>query len=344
MHRVGLHFNTFASQHSYLKRFIYLFILLLLLAEISSAQILVDSANSIVIDTTARPDTIVHRDSLPVAQTNLEVSKRPQQDSGWILEPADPVFDQAIMWQILDHHPYFGFKNRVSTVSVEEENIRQVRGKEVLFYSLVLLIIIFALLRQAFPKYFNDLFRLFFRTTLKQRQISEQLIQTPLPSILLNGFFVISGGFYLSFILEYLKLNPVDHFWLLFIYCMAGLSVAYFVKFVGLKISGWLFNTEEAANSYIFIVFIINKMIGILLLPFLVLMAFSTENLFSVGLTLSWCLIGAMLIYRVILTYSVVRNQVKVSPFHFFLYFLAFEIAPLLLVYKALLVYFGQTA
>lgn len=97
--------------------------------------------------------------------------------------------------------------------------------------------------------------------------------------------------------------------------------MAYFVKFVGLKISGWLFNTEEAANSYIFIVFIINKMIGILLLPFLVLLAFSTENLFSVGLTLSWCLIGAMLIYRVILTYSVVRNQVKVSPFHFFLYF-----------------------
>jgi hypothetical protein len=144
------------------------------------------------------------------------------------------------MWQILDHHPYFGFKNRVSAVSVEKEDIRQVRGKEVLFYSLVLLIIIFALLRQAFPKYFNDLFRLFFRTTLKQRQISEQLIQTPLPSILLNGFFVISGGFYLSFILEYFQLNPVNHFWLLFFYCMAGLSMAYF-QFVGLKISGWLF-------------------------------------------------------------------------------------------------------
>ena len=85
-------------------------------------------------------------------------------------------------------------------------------------------------------------------------------------------------------------------------------------------------------------------MIGILLLPFLLVLAFSTGNVYTVGLTLSWCLIAGLIIYRLFLTYTVVRNQVKVSPFHFFLYFLAFEIAPLLLVYKALLVYFSENS
>jgi len=334
----------FASQQFFLKKKLSLLFLFLSLTAISSAQTVIDSSAGKAADTTySGTDTLKQQDSLPLVQTSQEISRRPQQDSGWLLNPADTFSLQKICWQILEHHPYFGFRFKAKSVSFKEGEVRQVHGKEILFYSLVLLLIIFALLRQAFPKYFNDLFRLFFRNTLKVRQISEQLVQTPLPSILLNGFFVISAGLYLTFLIEYFQISPIDNFWILFVYCMTGLSVAYFVKFIGLKISGWLFNTEEAANSYIFIVFIINKMIGILLLPFLILLAFSTSDLFSIGLTLSWILIGAMLIYRIVLTYSVVRNQVKVSPFHFFLYFLAFEVTPLLLVYKALLVYFSQT-
>ena len=169
-------------------------------------------------------------------------------------------------------------------------------------------------------------------------------MQTPLPSLLLNGFFVISGGLYIAFLLQHFKLSPVSNFWLLFLYCCLGLSAAYFVKFIGLKISGWLFNVKEAADSYIFIVFVVNKMIGILLLPFLVLIAFALGDVYSVGLTISWCLVAGLLGYRFILTYAAVRNQVKVNPFHFFLYLCAFEIAPLLLVYKGLLLFFGITA
>lgn len=334
----------FASQQFFLKKILSLLFLFLLLTAISFAQTVIDSSAGNATDTIyPGTDTLKQQDSLSLVQTSQEISKRPQQDSGWLLNLADSFSLQKICWQILDHHPYFGFGFKAKPVSAIEGEVRQVNGKEILFYSLVLLLIIFALLRQTFPKYFNDLFRLFFRNTLKVRQISEQLVQTPLPSILLNGFFVISAGLYLTFLIEYFQISPVDNFWVLFVYCVAGLSLAYFVKFLGLKISGWLFNTEEAANSYIFIVFIINKMIGILLLPFLILLAFSTNDLFSIGITLSWILIGAMLIYRIVLTYSVVRNQVKVSPFHFFLYFLAFEVTPLLLVYKALLVYFGQT-
>ncbi len=178
---------------------------------------------------------------------------------------------------------------------------------------------------------------------MKQRQIREQLMQTPLPSLLLNGFFVISAGLYITFLLQHFNINPVGNFWLLFLYCGMGLSAAYFIKFAGLKICGWLLNLDEAANSYIFIVFIVNKMIGILLLPFLVVLAFATETVYNAGLTLSWCLLGGLLIYRFILTYTAVRNQVKFNPFHFFLYVCAFEIAPLLLVYKALLIFFNQT-
>ena len=224
-----------------------------------------------------------------------------------------------------------------------QSKLRYAERKDGLFYLLVLLFIVFAVLKRIFPKYFSDLFRLFFKTTMKQRQIREQLVQTPLPSLLLNGFYVASAGLYISFLLQHYSIDPLGNFWLLFLYCAVGLAVAYFIKYAGLKICGWLFNMDEAADSYIFIVFIVNKMMGILLLPFLLILAFSLGKAYAVGLTFSWCLIAGLLVYRFILTYAAIHNQVRVNLFHFFLYLCAFEIAPLLLVSKALLIFFNQT-
>ncbi|MFN6397366.1 MAG: hypothetical protein ACK4WR_04650, partial [Bacteroidota bacterium] len=84
-------------------------------------------------------------------------------------------------------------------VELLQISIHQPQGKEILFYAFVGLLLFLGIIRQLFPKYFNDLFRLFFRTTLKQRHLSEQLTQTPLPSFLLNLFFFFSAGLYLSF-------------------------------------------------------------------------------------------------------------------------------------------------
>jgi len=198
-------------------------------------------------------------------------------------------------------------------VELLQISIHQPQGKEILFYAFVGLLLFLGIIRQLFPKYFNDLFRLFFRTTLKQRHLSEQLTQTPLPSFLLNLFFFFSAGLYLSFWLERVQLNPFDSFW-------------------------WLL---DAAASYTFTVFTINKMVGLFLWPLLVLMAFSTEQVFVVALALSWALLAGLLLYRIGLTYRVVRKQIRLSGFHFLLYVAGFEIAPLLVLYKLFLLSFS---
>lgn len=262
------------------------------------------------------------------------VLKRPMNDWGWRLDPRIDFSIPSLSRQILEHHPYYDFEFRPINVNSGK---KQFKGKESLFYVLIFLLLLFALFKKLFPRYFNDLFRLFFRTTLKQRQIREQLIQTPLPSLLFNGFFILTAALYIDFLLEHFNLKPVDDFWLLYLYCVVGLSGVYLTRFLGLKLSGWVFNIQEATDSYIFIVFIVNKIIGICLLPFLVLLAFSTEVVYSSALTISWYSIGILLIYRFILSFKAVRNQVKVNLFHFFLYLMAFEIIPLLLIYKVLL-------
>jgi hypothetical protein len=252
--------------------------------------------------------------------------------------------------QIIERHPFFKFSEQ--TVGVQTLR-RKVQGKEVFFYVLTGFLLVFALLRQAFGKYLTDMFRVFFRTTLKQRQIREQLMQNPLSSLMFNIFFVASAGLYINFMLHYFGAVPVrapgsagqggsrvPGFWTLYLYCCAGLTLIYLGKAIGLKVVGWLFNMRKAADSYTFIVFIINKVIGIFLLPFLVLLAFAEEPLYSIALVISWVGIGGLILYRFILGFGAIRNEVRFNLFHFFLYLCAFEITPLLLIYKLLLLVF----
>ena len=213
-------------------------------------------------------------------------------------------------------------------------------GKEYLFYYLVFLFILFGLLRRVFAKYFYDLFRVFFKTTLKQRQTQEQLLQSPLPSVFMNTFFVLSAGLYVNFLLQYFELSIAENFWLQYLYCAIALASIYVVKFIGLKITGWLFNVSNATDAYIFIVFIINKILGVYFLPFLLLLAFATGPLYSSAMIFSWFGIGLLLFYRFILSYGAIRKEVKLNSFHFLLYIIGFEVVPLLLIYKLLLLIF----
>jgi hypothetical protein len=239
--------------------------------------------------------------------------------------------------QAVEQNKFFGFLS--SPIAVTSDK-KEFKGKELLFYTLVGLLLFFAFIKFSFSKYFVDLFRVTFKTTLKQRQIGEQLVQTPLPSLLLNFFFLITASLYISFVLQHYHIALDYYFWLLCFYCFVALTVIYIIKFLSLKFFGWLFNISATTDGYIFIVFMINKIIGIYLLPFLVLLAFTDDNIYQVAFALSYIGIFALLAYRFILSYGLVRNQIRVNPFHFFLYLCAFEIVPLLLIYKALLLWF----
>jgi hypothetical protein len=235
---------------------------------------------------------------------------------------------------VLASNQLYRFRNPPLRLMMEE---RVAGSDEYIFYFLVGLLLFYALIRMIFFKYLNNLLSLFFRVTMRQQQIREQVLQTPLPSLLLNLLFVISAGLYLTFIARYLGVVQETNEWILLAYSIAFISVIYAGKFLFLKFTGWVFNVSNATDTYIFIVFLVNKMIGMFLLPFLLIMAFPPSPLYSVAVVISLVLIVLLFLYRFFISYRPIRNEIKVGKFHFFLYLCAFEIAPLLLIYKVLL-------
>jgi hypothetical protein len=235
-------------------------------------------------------------------------------------------------------HPFFSFTSPVRyTISV-----REWQGKEVIFYSIIGLLILFALIKNNFRRYLSDLFSSYFRTTVRQRQIKEQLLQNPLPSLLFNIFFVLSGGLFVSLLVEHFSLAEDIPFWMLALYSAIALSVIYTGKFLLLKFFGWVFQLTEATDTYIFVVFSTNKVLGILLLPFTILLAFTSGSLSAAAATLSLLLVACLFAYRYFLAYISVNRSVPLNAFHFLLYLAAVEILPLLLINKLLFLFLRE--
>jgi hypothetical protein len=220
---------------------------------------------------------------------------------------------------------------------------RKQESNEGRFYFIIALVLYLALMRIIFYKYMSTMFTLFFRATLRQQQLREQLLQAPLPALLMNIFFVVSVATYITLVAHHHGVTVSSNFWTDLLYAIGLVATVYLVKFLFLNIVGWILGISGVADTYTFIVFLINKMIGIFLLPFVALLAFPTPGLVPVVLTLSYILIGGMLFYRFMSSYRPVRSEIKLSRIHFFLYLCAFEIAPLLLIYKVLLEYAGRS-
>jgi hypothetical protein len=107
---------------------------------------------------------------------------------------------------------------------------------------------------------------------------------------------------------------------------------------------GWMFGQQMATDSYIFVVFLVNKVLSILLIPLMLVLAFGDPVFQQIAFTVSIILLGFLLIYRFILSFSVLRNELKISWLHLVLYVCGFEVIPVLLIYKLLLHLFGRSS
>jgi Domain of unknown function (DUF4271) len=218
-------------------------------------------------------------------------------------------------------------------------DLRVPTDRDSLFYIIAGLALLLAFLKYVYSRYFVTLFRVFFNTSLKQSQLTDQLLQSKLPSLLFNLFFILSAGIYAYLLLSNYRFTGHGN-WMTALFCVAFVGVTYVLKFCTLKFTGWVTGISEVTNTYIFVIFLINKIIGVFLLPFTVIIAFAALPISRTAALVSLLCIGLFLLLRFFRSYGLLQNQLKISKFHFMLYIIGIELLPLLLIYKALMVYF----
>ncbi len=215
--------------------------------------------------------------------------------------------------------------------------VRHFRSLDAMFYILFLLLLFLAVIRLVFDKYFSDLVRAFLNPTLSQRQLRDQLSQTPFPALLMNLFFTISLGLYLFLLLRNSGFITNYNINLLLPTFVLLIGAVYTVKWLVLRFTGWIFAASPLTEGYIFILFLIQKVLGIVLLPFLVILAFCSNPLAGAGFYISIIIILLFIVYRYVRVWSLIKMHISSHRFHFFLYFCAFEIIPVLILGKIVL-------
>lgn len=216
---------------------------------------------------------------------------------------------------------------------------KQTGGEEFIFYSLCAVVLILGVFKTFYNAYFNNLFKVFFNTSIRQTQLTDQLMQARLPSFILNIFFTVSVGFYIWLLFKHYQPPRLINNQLLLPFCILGIGALYFVKYCILKFMGWMSGMQQAADNYIFVIFLVNKITGIVLLPFIILLAFSIPLWTNFIVIFSLLLMGLFFLSRYVKIYGILEYRFPLKPFHFMIYVTAVEILPLLIVYKLVVDY-----
>lgn len=236
---------------------------------------------------------------------------------------------------LMKAHPQLAHANVLMAVV----HPRIMKDKTADFYILLFLCIALGGIRIMHPKYFQNLWRAFRHPTLSRGQLKDQMESASLSGLLMNIFFAMTMGAYVYYLVgmfspQRSSLYPPS---LLIVMLMGGMMLIYLTKYLVIRFSGWAFKVEGITEYYIFNVFLINKILGIVLLPFTILLAFADPGLQAPAVIVSFLVVGFLLLNRYTRSWQVLGSFFQYSKFHFFTYLCASELLPLAVLTKLLL-------
>ena len=216
-----------------------------------------------------------------------------------------------------------------------------------LFYCIAVLFLLFGFFKSYFQRYFDILTRVFFNTTLKQNQLTDQLVSLKLPSLIFNCLFVIFSGFYIFILINFLENKKIElqQFKIQYLaFTIIAVAACYFVKYLTLQLVGWATNLKQELNAYIFIVFLLNKILGIFLLLILPLIIFGNNSISSFATLFSLTVVLLFFLLRYYRFFTQLKSKLKLGLLHLLLIVVCLEVLPLGIIFKLCLVILNTKA
>jgi len=207
------------------------------------------------------------------------------------------------------------------------------------WFTLVLLLIIigFTAIRAFYFKIFRQLVAAFFNNNVTNQIVRDENILVQRAASLMSVLFYFIFSLFLYQISVYYKWDVpfLNTGFARFFLLTLIVAFAYSVKLLTLKSAGALFGIDRPVATYIFNIFLINNLLGLVLLPAVIAAGFivgegSLERVLIAGISIT----VIFFIYRLIRGWLVWRTVPGGSIFYFILYLCTLEIAPLLIIFR----------
>lgn len=201
--------------------------------------------------------------------------------------------------------------------------------------TLFLIIIFFAWLKVVNGKIIRQLFVAVTSNSVTNQVVRDENILVQRASVLLSLVFYFTGALFLYQISVFYNWDYkiISSGFPRFVIFVLFIASAYSFKMVFLKLMSIVVKMDRPISSYIFNIFLINNVVGIVFIPLVILVAFfphCTEYFI-------WAGIGLMLagfLYRIFRGIIIWTGVSRSSLYYLILYLCALEIAPLLIIFK----------
>ncbi|MFW5819782.1 MAG: DUF4271 domain-containing protein [Bacteroidota bacterium] len=206
----------------------------------------------------------------------------------------------------------------------------------VLYFSVAFLIVL-AWLRLIYSKFIVNIFKSALNYQLAIKIFNAPgIIQKKIFSFL-NVLYYLTTGIFLYLVLDYFRYYPFELQGLNLLLAVTAFLLSYSIfRFMVMKVTGYLFNRQKLISEAIFHNLLYNKIIGIVIIPFILLLAYTQGIFQDISLSLGLFLLLALNIMRILRLIIFFLKSI-VFIFYFILYLCTLEIIPLLVIVKLLL-------
>jgi hypothetical protein len=150
----------------------------------------------------------------------------------------------------------------------------------------------------------------------------------------LYALFWINGGIFAYLLMSYFGVKSPYGQTVTFLLCIGGVALIFILKHMLLFIIAHVFPIEKEIKTYNFIVLTAGVLLGMLLMPFNVLIAYSPSGFSEVFIYLAFAIIGLVYLVRSLRSLTIAAPYMIENRFHFLLYLCTVEIAPFMVLAK----------
>ena len=144
----------------------------------------------------------------------------------------------------------------------------------------------------------------------------------------------LKNGVHLSWLTKVFSPLEIDFSFLSFLIISVIIFVIYFIKILFMKIVGFIIDKQEIISEYTFTIFLMNKFLGVILLPVVIFIAYGSPHFINIFIYLGFALLVAVFIARVGKGITTVLMNRESTLFYIILYLCTLEVLPLLLGWK----------
>jgi Domain of unknown function (DUF4271) len=156
----------------------------------------------------------------------------------------------------------------------------------------------------------------------------------------LYAMFWINTGIFVFLLMSYYKMKPPFGQFGTFMACILGVSVLILMKHTVLYLVAKVFPIEKEVRTYNFIIMTVGIILGLILMPINIFIAYSPQSMSSAFIYLGVAVIAMAYLVRSLRSLPVAAPFLIDNRFHFLLYLCTVEIAPVLVISKIVMTNF----